>query len=77
MKNHSTKVYRIGEYAIGGIIQVTERASEFIKTYQVQCKDWDTKEIIYDKTCTFVELDSILNDLTSCYYADRIISDFQ
>ena len=43
MKQH--KQFRIGEYAMGGIIEVTINDNEI----ELSCHDWDTKEKIVGK----------------------------
>lgn len=70
------KTYKIGEYAIGGIIAV-----ETTKTSaRVICKDYNSKEVISDMTFTneqiydegYNPLMQHLNDLTTSYYAETI-----
>ena len=65
------KQFKIGEYAIGGRVQV-----EIKKTYLIiKCLDWDTKEevrINHVSIDNYHELQNILNDITSSYYADKI-----
>jgi hypothetical protein len=67
-----TKQFKIGEYAIGGIIKVDKSP----KIVRIQALDWNSKEVV--KSLTFAsfqeaEMDEFLNDLTSCYYADKIL----
>jgi hypothetical protein len=69
------KQFKIGEYAIGGIIQVLIINDRIT----IKALDWDTKEEL--TTQTFVNgedtrshIDIYLNDLTSCYYADKVIN---
>ena len=74
MKQH--KQFRIGEYAMGGIIEVTINDNEI----ELSCHDWDTKEKIVGKVFDANGVDSdyaiieTLNDYTSNYYADEIFT---
>ena len=74
------KTFNIGEYCIGGIISVSIN-----KSIRIDCKDWDTKDIIRSKTFeinkydvsnksnTIFEIENWLNDLTSSYYATKVL----
>lgn len=66
------KSFRIGEYAIGGIIKVDKSP----KIIRIQALDWDDNDVIRSKTFAKHDedaMDMFLNDLTSCYYADQIL----
>lgn len=68
-----TKTFRIGEYAIGGIIRVSVGDKVLI-----QALDWDTKKVVAKKefptaTVTRGEIDEYLNELTSSYHAEKIL----
>jgi hypothetical protein len=66
------KQFRIGEYAVGGIIKVDKGA----KIVRIQALDWDDKDVLRSKTfpVEYVDaMDEFLNDLTTSYYADKII----
>ena len=68
------KQFKIGEYAIGGIIDVTINGDEI----EIKCLDWTTKEKVVGKTFDCGKLDSdfsileTLNEYTSSYYSDEI-----
>jgi hypothetical protein len=71
------KKYKIGEYCQGGIIHVTKNKS-FIS---IQALDYNTQSPASHKV-NFVNclqskgsIDNFLNDLTSCYYAEKILSE--
>jgi len=72
------KTFKIGEYAIGGIITV-----RIIDTIVgINALDWNTKKVVMNNTfqvhdfhgCNYSEIDNYLNELTSSYYADRILN---
>ena len=75
-----TKTFKIGEYAIGGIIQVDIRKNDI----EIKALDWNTKKVVsrYEYTNNDPALrpgywrsDVImyLEDLTTYYYAERIM----
>lgn len=70
-----TKSFKIGEYAIGGIIKVNLTG----RIIQVYALDWHTKEIVSQEStgtfdpCWMNMLNGYLNRLTTYYYADKII----
>ena len=74
MRQH--KQFKIGEYAIGGIIDVTICNNEIV----IKALDWDTKDVILSKTFDSKGMDSdyaILewtNELTSSYYSDEVFN---
>lgn len=83
----TTKTWKIGEYAKGGVITVEIHGKVII----VIGKDWDTKAgynkgsnqsnakeftrgtVTADDGNAYRKLDDFLNDLTTSYYADKII----
>lgn len=71
-----TKSFKIGEYAIGGIIKVNLTG----KLIQVYAMDWNTREIVSKGTTSTYDprwmnlLDSYLNRLTSSYYAEKVFN---
>lgn len=72
----TTKEFKIGEYAIGGIIWV-DITGQSIK---VSARDWSSKEVV-DEQCfplaltrqLTCDLDEYLNELTSHYYAEQVL----
>ena len=71
-----TKTFNIGEYAIGGRIKVTLSKS----VLQIQALDWATRSVVRQQTFQ-VDRDQgmtddtwFLEDLSTSYYADQIIS---
>ena len=74
------KQFKIGEYAIGGIIAVEITG----KIIQVHCRDFDTgKKIEQPGTSGSImttdyewrfQLEMFLNELTSSYYAEKIMT---
>ena len=71
-----TKTFKIGEYAIGGIIKIKKQGD----LMEAQCFDWNNKLPINGvgcKTTSRGEMDNFLNEVTSCYYADKIMESFK
>jgi len=71
-----TKTFKIGEYAIGGIIQVQLKGKVII----IKVIDYFTKKEIstaslfrFDNNAQR-KIDDYLNELTSSYYADKILN---
>ena len=67
-----TKLFKIGEYAIGGIIKVQTT----VHNVKISALDWNTEEVIM--TSDFIKLDKweiseFLHDLTSSYHAEKIM----
>ena len=68
------KTFKIGEYAIGGIIQVCTTSD----TLNIDALDWSTKEKIMGREFRInmydveYEIFKYLNELTSSYYADKV-----
>jgi hypothetical protein len=69
------KQFKIGEYAIGGIISVDITG----KVIQVKALDYFSKEVVSSGTGISTDegsrrkLDEYLNDLTSYYHAEKIL----
>lgn len=70
-----TKSFKIGEYAIGGIIRVNKEQD----VIRVQALDWVSKQpIMEDRFHTEIsgylnQIDHFLNQLTTSYYADKVL----
>jgi hypothetical protein len=67
------KTFKIGEYAIGGIITVQITG----KIVQIKALDWFTKKVVSSGSTTidnWSQISNYLNDLTSSYYADTIMN---
>ena len=68
------KTYKIGEYAVGGIIQWVYQDNLMV----LYCKDWDTEEVIHTEQVNSIsQVISVLIDWTSSYYADTIVADIK
>lgn len=69
------KTFKIGEYAVGGIIQVCTTSD----TINIDALDWTTKEKLVGREFQVKTLDvdydiiNYLNELTSSYYADKVM----
>ena len=70
----ATKSFKIGEYAIGGIIKVDISNT----TIHIKALDWNTKAEVmsnhfpnYDNP--YWDMHEFLNELTSSYYADKVL----
>lgn len=71
----ANKTFKIGEYAVGGIIQVCTTSD----TINIDALDWTTKEKIMGREFRVnmrdvdFEIIHYLNELTSSYYADKVM----
>ena len=69
------KTFKIGEYAVGGIIT----AEVVGKVILIKALDYNTKEevstgsVMSDERQAQWKLDSYLNELTSSYYASKVL----
>jgi|APGre2960657373_1045057.scaffolds.fasta_scaffold791043_1 hypothetical protein len=69
------KTFKIGEYAVGGIIRVSTQPRG---VFSVECIDWNTKEVIGLRYVHgFDELFDSLEYLTTFYFADKIVAHFK
>ena len=74
-----TKQFKIGEYAIGGIIKVSKikvKDKHFTDHVMIEALDYNTKEVVISSR--FFDwgdeaMSNFLNELTSSYYADKIL----
>jgi hypothetical protein len=70
------KQFKIGEYAIGGIIAI-ETKNDVMK---IEALDYVSKNVVMEdkfhmQNYNFInQIDSFLNELTTSYYADKIIN---
>ena len=67
-----TKTFKIGEYAVGGIIKVNVAG----QSVNISALDWNTKEPVESEDFTINDMggmDMFLNDLTSSYYAEKVL----
>lgn len=65
------KQFKIGEYAIGGIIAINKTKT----AVKIEALDYHDKHIIFSANYDLNEkneINNFLNELTSCYYADKI-----
>lgn len=70
----ATKSFKIGEYAIGGIIKVNVD----LTTITIQALDYYSKEVVsecsYDISDeSYWGMKDYLNELTSSYYAEKVM----
>lgn len=71
----ATKQFKIGEYAVGGIIKVDING----KVVSIKALDYYSKRevssgsIMVDETDAYWKVTRYLNELTSSYYADKIM----
>lgn len=72
----NTKTFKIGEYAIGGIIKVDIHG----KVIQIKCLDYFTEEeittgsVLSTQPNVANQISEFLNDITTCYYSDKILN---
>jgi hypothetical protein len=67
-----TKAFKIGEYAVGGIIQVNIIGG----IIQIKALDWNTKQPVASRQLPLTATNTIeeyLNELTSYYYAEKVM----
>jgi len=71
----ATKSFKIGEYAVGGIIKVDIKG----KLLSIKALDYNSKRevqsgsILTDEYDAYWKTMNYLNELTSSYYADKIM----
>ena len=69
------KQFKIGEYALGGIIDV--QTNDRLRTVEIQARDFRSKAIVQSGTFAQASIDVIddyLNELTSYYYAEKVLN---
>lgn len=72
------KQFKIGEYAVGGIIEVV--ISDNDNLIHITARDYFTKDHVTSTVVPVVHIeaerntDKFLNDLTTSYYADKIMT---
>lgn len=72
MSKHLQNKWRIGEYAIGGVIEVTILE----KVIRIACRDFNSNAIVNTESFDLFDKDGIgdyLHKVTSSYYACQII----
>lgn len=70
----ASKQFKIGEYAIGGIIKVTIE----LTTITIQALDYNTKNQVMSQTfelsdSSYWDMKDYLGELTSSYYTDKVM----
>lgn len=70
----ATKQFKIGEYAIGGIIKVDVRST----LVTIKALDYYSKNVVLEKTFnndenSYWNMNDFLNELTSSYYAEKVL----
>ena len=76
-----TKQFKIGERALGGIIRVdvTKEAKDY-SLVEVKALDWNSKKVVMsdwaetDNSQWQASIDNTLHEMTSSYYADKIMN---
>ena len=81
MSKTRTKQFKIGEYAVGGIIKATVRQEPTRVVMSVEALEWhDPKCVIMFSWCDteyskwHEVIDNALFDMTTSYYADKILT---
>lgn len=71
----ATKSFKIGEYAVGGIIKAEVKGKVIlIKALDYYSKkEVQTGSVLATENNAKFKLDNFLNELTSSYYADKIL----
>lgn len=70
----ASKQFKIGEYAIGGIIKVTTN----LTTITIQALDYNSKNEVMSQTfdlddSNYWNIKDYLSELTSSYYEDKVM----
>jgi len=68
-----TKAFKIGEWAVGGIIKVDITGQKV----NISALDWNTKQPVQTDVfpiSSIGEMDAFLNELTSSYYAEMVLN---
>ena len=68
-----TKQFKIGEYALGGIIKATVKNHDV----KIESLDWYTKKEVQLKKFKLMEQHEImmyLNEITSSFFADKVLN---
>jgi hypothetical protein len=71
----ASKTFKIGEYAVGGIIRVNTNG----ETVEIRAMDWNTNDILSKYEINLKregarqDIVNVLEELTTHYYADNII----
>ena len=73
-----TKQFKLGEYAIGGIIRVENKSG----VLKISALDYYTKQPIREhsfasQTESLADMELALLHMTSCYYTDKIMNHIQ
>jgi hypothetical protein len=69
------KTFKIGEEALGGIVQITTRPRN---VFEVKCLDYNTKEVVtWRYVHGFDELEEYCEDISTPYWADKIVDFFK
>jgi len=73
---YKSKSFKIGEYAVGGIIKVIREG----ETFRIESLDYNTKKLVESATFSARRLPeneramwNYLNTLTSVYYTDKVM----
>jgi hypothetical protein len=72
-----TKQFKIGERAVGGIIKINTEKKNNLHNITISALDWYNKRELYSATFQLKDerqIDNYLNELTTSYYADKIIN---
>jgi len=72
-----TKQFKIGECAVGGIIKINTESKNNLHTITIAALDWYSKREWVSATFRMndeSEIVDYLNELTTSYYADKIIN---
>jgi hypothetical protein len=69
------KTFKIGEAAIGGIVEVKTRNKG---VFEVTCYDWNTKEkVSWRYVFGLQELKEFIEQISTSYWADQIVTHFK
>ena len=72
-----TKQFKIGEHAVGGIIKINTEKKNNLHSITISALDWYSKQELFSSKFHMnddLAIDNYLNELTTSYYADKIIN---
>lgn len=78
--NNMTKTFKIGEYAVGGIIKAQVKVRRGRLMVFLSCLDWDTKDIVtvLEVQANMIHTNQVIEEyliqMTTPYWADKVKS---
>lgn len=76
--NSMTKTFKIGEYAVGGIIKAQVKVRRGRLMVFLSCLDWDTKDVVtvLEVQANMIHTNQVIEEyliqMTTPYWADKV-----